>query len=72
MGVLDLLNSDDYIEDQEIVAKRKLTCARCPRLFKRTLQCKDCWCFVKAKALLRTEDCPNGYWDELPKTEQNG
>lgn len=65
MGVLDLLNEDNYIDDEDVVAKRKLTCAVCPYLYKKTLQCKKCLCFVKAKSKLKTEDCPMGYWDKL-------
>lgn len=65
MAVWDLLDRDNYIKSERIVRERLLTCQRCPRYYKPTAQCRDCLCFVRAKAKLGTEDCPNGYWKNL-------
>ena len=65
MSVFDLLNSEHYIQNQQIIVDRVNTCNWCSRFFRPTRQCKDCLCFIDAKAKLKTEDCPNGYWDKL-------
>lgn len=45
---------------QATVAHRLATCRACPRLS--GSRCLECGCFVEAKALLATEDCPLGKW----------
>jgi hypothetical protein len=65
MPIWDLLDKNNYIQDPRIVRERIYTCSNCPRLYRATGQCADCLCFVKQKAKLGTEDCPNGYWRNL-------
>lgn len=52
----------DLLADESVVVIRIQTCEECPRLFRPTQQCKECGCFVKAKARLRTSQCPLGKW----------
>lgn len=44
----------------EVRVKRKLACAFCPS--NASGRCRECGCFVVAKALLATEDCPLHKW----------
>jgi hypothetical protein len=37
-------------------------CKACPRLFKPTLTCKECGCFMKVKTTLEGATCPKGKW----------
>jgi rRNA maturation endonuclease Nob1 len=48
--------------DKELVAFRLETCRGCERLFKPTMSCKECGCFVKLKARLEHDSCPLGKW----------
>lgn len=68
MSIFDLLNSKHYIKNERVVRERVNTCFWCPFYVSATGQCSDCWCFIKAKAKLKTEDCPQNKWQKL---EQN-
>lgn len=37
-------------------------CKQCPRLFKPTLQCKECGCFMRIKTRIKSQTCPIGKW----------
>lgn len=45
-------------------------CRSCEHLNPIFVQCKKCGCFLKFKARMKGEDCPDGRWTEknLPKT----
>lgn len=40
--------------------RRRLTCAFCP--LNVSGRCRECGCFVLAKTMLATEDCPKHKW----------
>lgn len=65
MSVFDLLNSEYYIKDERVVRERVNTCFWCPEYINLTGQCSECGCFIKAKAKLKTEDCPLEKWKKL-------
>jgi len=49
--------------DSADYAKQRLdVCRVCPRLFKPTMTCKECGCFMKIKTLIKTVSCPIGKW----------
>lgn len=37
-------------------------CKQCPRLFKPTMTCKECGCFMKVKTHLINATCPLNKW----------
>jgi hypothetical protein len=37
-------------------------CRQCPRLFKPTMQCKECGCFMRIKTRLKSASCPINKW----------
>lgn len=37
-------------------------CKQCPRLFKPTMQCKECKCFMRIKTRIKSASCPIGKW----------
>jgi hypothetical protein len=37
-------------------------CKACPRLFKPTMQCKECGCFMRIKTRMKSQSCPIGKW----------
>jgi hypothetical protein len=41
---------------------RVSTCERCPRFDWESRQCRECSCFVDAKAYFRTSECPKHLW----------
>ena len=57
----DALNSKNYT-DEDTVRKRMEICEDCPRLWKKTYQCKECGCFVKLKTKVTKAVCPIGKW----------
>lgn len=48
-------------EDSYHVARLQI-CKECPRLFKPTMQCKECGCFMRIKTRLKSASCPIGKW----------
>lgn len=50
------------LADKLTVMLRIDICLECPRLLKLTKQCKECGCFIKAKARLESSVCPIGKW----------
>ena len=51
-----------FIENKDLSDERLTICYECPRLFKRTMTCKECGCFLKIKTLLKDQECPLGKW----------
>lgn len=49
------------------VEQRLLVCSACPH--RRNTRCSACGCFLEAKAKMRGQDCPLGYWPPLPKED---
>ncbi len=47
----------------EMWKKRIKTCHECPHLRESIMQCKECGCFVHAKAAVKHMTCPLGKWD---------
>jgi hypothetical protein len=58
-----LLNKDNYV-DSAIADKRFSICLECPRLLKKTKQCRECGCFMELKTKLYNASCPIGKWGE--------
>jgi NAD-dependent dihydropyrimidine dehydrogenase PreA subunit len=65
-----------FFVPQEIYQDRIKICKECVYYFKPSGQCKRCLCFMKIKARISTQECPQKYWsktkevevpDELPK-----
>ncbi len=48
--------------DTDYAAERLKICAECPRLFKPTYTCKECGCFMRIKAHMKSAVCPIGKW----------
>lgn len=57
----DLLNSSNYTT-REKRDERLDICSSCPRFFKLTKSCRECGCFMGAKAWLKDATCPREYW----------
>ena len=47
---------------RELSRERLEVCRTCEKLFKPTMTCKACGCFLKAKTLMRDQTCPMGKW----------
>lgn len=50
------------IATDEVAEERLAICNECPQLFKATMTCKECGCFMKAKSKLATAECPLKKW----------
>ncbi len=51
----------EYVTEEE-KNKRLDICKACPELVKLTTTCKQCGCFMAAKAKLAEASCPLGKW----------
>ncbi len=51
-----------HMASDEVRAVRLAECDGCEKLFKPTMQCRACGCFVKAKTSLKDQKCPLGKW----------
>ncbi|MGM0587094.1 MAG: DUF6171 family protein [Bacteroidota bacterium] len=60
MGISNIFKNNRVPEWKREV--RLYTCTQCPKLFRPTMQCKECGCFVKAKVKYEEENCPKGKW----------
>lgn len=63
MGVLGLLDRDEYARKSTALARRKI-CNSCEFQWKIQKQCSLCFCFTHFKTMLKYEFCPKGYWKE--------
>jgi hypothetical protein len=52
----------DQSVPEEVAKSRLDTCNKCPKLLV-TGQCGACFCWIRAKCLIRQEKCPLGKWD---------
>jgi hypothetical protein len=48
--------------DKQLGVSRLLVCADCKEFERKWGRCKQCGCFMKAKALLVAAKCPIGKW----------
>jgi hypothetical protein len=60
-----------FARRREIAKDRLDICKTCEQYVEATTQCKECWCFMSAKTLWPSADCPLGKWDSY-KEEKNG
>lgn len=49
-------------KDESYHQIRLNTCKECPSLFKPTMQCKECGCFMRIKTRIKSAQCPIGKW----------
>lgn len=56
------LDPSSKLTGDETYEKRINICKECPRLIQSTKQCKECGCFMTAKARLDHSSCPLGKW----------
>ena len=47
---------------KEIAQQRLDICKECEKYMASTTQCKECWCFMKAKTMWPSSSCPLGKW----------
>jgi predicted Zn-ribbon and HTH transcriptional regulator len=52
----------DLLAPEIMVEERLAICNGCDKLFRPTMQCKKCGCFVKVKIKLAASECPIGKW----------
>jgi hypothetical protein len=58
----DMLNPKIEEVSEKIFKDRINTCLSCDRLIKKTMQCKECGCFMNLKAKLPHATCPLDKW----------
>lgn len=58
----DLLDSNNFSTDKNLINKRFEICKQCIELIQLTKQCKKCGCFMEAKTKLKNATCPIGKW----------
>jgi hypothetical protein len=46
-------------------------CRKCEHFIKATQQCGDCWCFMPAKVLMPSAECPKQKWGKKDDTNQS-
>ena len=57
-------NFISYMENKQLTWKEKiLICKACEFLVKPTYQCGKCGCFVHAKAVVPSAECPLNKWN---------
>lgn len=64
---LDLLSSKNYT-DRDARDARLSVCKSCDRLFKPTMSCRECGCFMALKTWLTDATCPLGKWQPLEES----
>jgi len=52
----------NFFVDDELYNERLDICKQCPMLFKPTMSCKRCGCFMKIKAKIGRMSCPDKKW----------
>lgn len=54
---------DTHVEEEAALLETRLAeCEGCPALRRPIMQCRECGCFVQAKARLKNASCPLGKW----------
>lgn len=53
--------------------KRIAICAECPSLDREAGRCRECGCFVRTKAKIKSDQCPLGKWEkpDAPQKEES-
>lgn len=62
------------LADRREYNRRITICNQCPWFEKTLVRCKQCGCFLKAKARLQNQFCPIGKWHDSggQKTDKPG
>jgi len=58
-----------FFVPNEVYEDRIAICRSCVYYFKPTGNCKICTCFMKVKARIATQHCPQKYWDKTTKVK---
>ena len=58
-----------FFVPNEVYEDRITICRSCVYYFKTTGNCKICKCFMKVKARIATQHCPQKYWDKTTEVE---
>ena len=58
-----------FFTSDEVYKDRLDICRSCIYYFKPTGQCRRCFCFMKIKARLSTQNCPEKYWNKTTTIE---
>ena len=58
-----------FFVPNKIYKDRIAICKSCVYYFKPTGNCKVCMCFMKIKARIATQSCPQKYWDKTTETK---
>ena len=58
-----------FFVPNKIYKDRIAICQDCVYYFKPTGSCKVCMCFMKIKARIATQHCPQKYWDKTTETK---
>ena len=53
-----------FFVSDEIYEERLAICKECVYYFKPTGNCKRCLCFMKLKARISSQECPQKYWSK--------
>ena len=53
---------NQFFVSNEIYEERLAICKECVYYFKPTGNCKRCLCFMKLKARISSQECPQSYW----------
>lgn len=59
---LDLLNPRTKYASEGLAISRMVICRDCPELITKTVQCKQCGCFMSMKTKMEAAKCPLGKW----------
>ena len=59
-----------FFVPKNIYEERISICKACVYYFKPTGQCKRCLCFMKVKARISTQECPQKYWSKTTEVEK--
>ena len=59
----------NFFVGQQTYDKRIEICKGCAYYFKPSGQCKRCLCFMKIKARIGSQSCPQKYWDKTSEVE---
>jgi ribosomal protein L19E len=58
-----------FFVPQDVYEDRIAICKECIYYFKPSGQCKRCLCFMKVKARISNQECPQKYWSKTTKVE---
>ena len=58
-----------FFVGQQTYDKRIAICKSCAYYFKPSGQCKRCLCFMKIKARIGSQSCPQKFWDKTNEIE---